>query len=111
VTVAAKKIGVRTVIVVRAPKVDRLNPTPTGTPPEHPIEGCAVLPRTSHEEERGWVIVEGRMIIAPYGADVLATDRVKVDGETWDVDGEPGDYENKRGKGKATMFYLKRLGS
>lgn len=107
----AKKLGSRTVIVVRAPKVDRLDDPPTGTPPEHTIEGCAVLPRTSHEEERGWVVVEGRMIIAPYGADVLADDKVKVDGTTWDVDGEPGNYENRRGKGKATIFYLKRLGT
>lgn len=107
----AKKIGTRTVTVVRKPKVDRLASAPTGAPPEHPITGCAVLPRTSHEEERGWVIVEGRMVVAPYGSDVLATDQVRVDGTTWDVDGEPGDYENKRGQGKATIFYLKRLGS
>ena len=107
----AKKIGSRTITVVRAPKVDRLDDAPTGAPPEHQVTGCAVLPRTSNEEDRGWVIVEGRMIVAPHGADVLADDKVRVDGATWDVDGEPGDYEDRRGKGKATMFYLKRLGS
>jgi hypothetical protein len=107
----AKKIGSRTITVVRKPKVDRLATAPTGAPPEHDVKGCAVLPRTSHEEERGWVVVEGRMILAPYGADVLASDLVKVDGETWEVDGAPGDYENRRGKGKATIFYLKKLGS
>lgn len=107
----AKKIGSRTITVVRKPKVDRLSTAPAGAPPEHDIEGCAVMPRTSHEEERGWVIVEGRMVVAPYGADVLATDLVRVDGETWEVDGEPGDYENKRGKGKATILYLKRQGT
>lgn len=107
----AKKIGSRTVTVVRVPKRDRLDQTPIPTPPEHDIEGCAVMPRTSHEEERGWVIVEGRMVVAPYGADVLADDQVRVDGELWDVDGEPGDYEDKKGRGKATIFYLKRLGT
>lgn len=107
----AKKIGSRTIMVVRKAKVDRLSSAPAGDAPEHPVTGCAVLPRTSHEEERGWVIVEGRTIIAPYGSDVLATDLVKVDGETWEVDGAPGDYENKRGKGKATIFYLKRQGA
>lgn len=107
----AKKLGSRTVIVVRKAKVDRLSSAPAGEAPEHPIEGCAVLPRTSHEEGRGWVIVEGRMVVAPFESDVLATDQVKVDGETWDVDGEPGDYENRRGRGKATIFYLKRLGT
>lgn len=106
-----KKIGSRTIIVVRKAKVDRLSSTPAGAPPEHSVVGCAILPRTSHEEDRGWVVVEGRMIIAPFGADVLADDLVRIDGETWEVDGAPGDYENKRGKGKATIFYLKKLGT
>lgn len=106
-----RKIGTRTVTVIRKPKTDRLATAPVGAPPEHDIKGCAVLPRTSHEEDRGWVIVEGRMVVAPYAADVLATDQVRVDGSVWEVDGEPGDYENKRGTGKATIFYLKRLGS
>ena len=107
----AKKLGNRTVTVVRRPKVDRLDSAPTGAPPEHDITGCVVMPRTSHEEERGWVIVEGRTVFAPYGADVLADDLVRVDGETWEVDGAPGDYASARGKGKATIFYLKRQGS
>lgn len=107
----AKKIGSRTITVVRKTKVDRLSSTAPGAAPEHDVVGCAVLPRTSHEEDKGWVVVEGRMIIAPFGADVLATDLVRVDGETWEVDGAPGDYENLKGKGKATIFYLKKLGS
>lgn len=101
-----KRIGSRTVTVVRAPKVDRLSDDSSTTPDEHDIEGCAVLPRTSFEQDRGWVVVEGRQVIAPYGADVLATDQVRVDGELWFVDGAPGDYENRKGKGKATIFYL-----
>lgn len=113
----AKKIGTRTVTVVRKPKVDRLATPPVEDPPEHDIVGCVVLPRaqsgaqSTAEAGKGWVIVEGRMIIAPFGADVLADDLIKVDGATWDIDGEPGDYETKRGRGKATMFYLKRLGT
>ena len=107
----AKKIGSRTITVIRKPRVDRLSSAPTGAAPEHNVVGCAVLPRTSHEEDRGWVVVEGRMVIAPYGADVLASDQVSVDGVTWDVDGEPGDYEDKKARGKATIFYLKRLGT
>ena len=106
----AKKIGSRTINVVRTTKVDRLADAPVGSPDEHEIVGCAVLPRISTEEGKGWVIVEGRQIIAPFGSDILATDQVEVDGETWSVDGEPGEYENKRGRGKATIFYLSRLG-
>lgn len=109
----AKKPGTETVVVVRTPKVDILDDAPTGTPPEHEIDGCAVMPRTSYEEESGWVIVEGRMVVAPFGADITADDRVRVPDspELWDVDGEPGEYKNRRGKGKATIFYLKRLGT
>jgi len=108
----AKKIGSRTVTVIRAPKVDRLDPTPAGPAPEHDIEGCAVLPRSSYEADKGWTIVDGRQVIAPYGADVLATDQVRIEGESeiWDVDGSPGDYEDRRARGKATMFYLTRRG-
>lgn len=107
----AKKIGERTVTVIREPKVDRLDDPAQGPAAEHDIDGCAVLPRSSNEEGKGWVIVEGRMIIAPFGSDVLGTDKVRVDGEVWDVDGAPGDYENRKAVGKATIFYLKRQGS
>lgn len=106
----AKKIGKRTVTVVREAKVDRFNDAPTGPPPEHDIEGCVVLPRSSFEEGKGWVIVEGRQVIAPYAADVTADDRVRLEpgGPLWSVDGEPGDYEDKQARGKATIFYLTR---
>lgn len=107
----AKPIGKRTVTVIRAPKVDRLKGDAAGPPAEHDIKGCVVTPRASNEEGKGWVIVEGRMIVAPYGSDVRATDKVRVDGLVWEVDGEPGDYEDKKARGKATLFYLKRQGS
>lgn len=107
----AKTPGRRTVVVIREPKVDRLDDPAVGPPAQHDIDGCAVLPRSSQEEGKGWVILDGRLIIAPYGADVLATDRVEVDGKVWDVDGEPGDYEDRRARGKATLFYLKRQGT
>lgn len=107
----AKDIGKRTVTVIRPPKVGRFDDPSTAPAPEHDIDGCAVLPRSSYEQGRGWTIVQGRQIIAPYGADVLATDLVRVDDVTWSVDGEPGDYEDRKARGKATMFYLKRLGT
>lgn len=106
-----KKIGARTVVVIREPKRSKLDPEPATAPPEHDITGCVVMPRTSHEEEKGWVIVDGRMVIAPFDADILATDKVRVDGTVWEVDGEPGDYEDRKARGKATIFYLKRLGT
>lgn len=108
----AKTPGSETVTVVRVPKVDKLKPKPTGPAPEHDIEGCAILPRSSEEEGKGWVTVDGHMVIAPFGSDVLATDHVRTpDGVTWQVDGTPGSYKNRRGKGKAVIFYLERVGT
>jgi hypothetical protein len=114
----AKKIGSETVHVIRKAKVDRLS-SATSTSSEHDVEGCVVLPRlasgaqNSSEQGKGWVIVEGKMIIAPFGSDVLADDAVTLVGDSvqWQVDGPPGPYKNKRGRGKATIFYLKRLGT
>lgn len=105
----AKKIGARTITVVRQAKVDRLSDE-TPEPSEHTVEGCVVLPRSSFEEGRGWVVVEGRQVIAPYAADVTADDKVRLEpgGPLWSVDGEPGDYEDKKARGKATIFYLTR---
>jgi len=107
----AKKIGKRTIVVVRRTKVDKLSTPTPGAAPEHDVTGCAILPRTSHEEGKGWVVVDGRMVIAPYDADVLYTDHVKVDDETWEVDGVPGRYEKRDGDPKACIFYLKRQGT
>lgn len=113
----AKKIGSETVTVVRQAKVDRLSDDPAPVPPEHDVKGCVVLPRlasgaqNSAEDDKGWVIVEGKMVIAPFGSDVIADDKVRHDGITYEVDGQPGPYRNTRGRGKAVIFYLKRLGS
>lgn len=107
----AKNPGIEKITVIRKPKTDRLSSDPAGPAPEHPVEGCAILPRNSFEQERGWVIVEGRQIIAPYDADVLATDQVRTpEGDVWEVDGEPGRYKKKRDE-KACIFYLKKVGS
>lgn len=115
----AKKIGSETLTIIRQTKVDRLDPNPAPVAAEHDLPGCVVLPRLASgaqntaEDNKGWTIVEGKMIIAPYGSDVLADDRVKLPGDPtpYEVDGAPGPYKNKRGRGKAVMFYLKRLGT
>lgn len=105
----AKKIGSRTITVFRKAKVDRLSDV-AATETSHDVSGCVILPRSSFEEGKGWVVVEGRQIIAPYGADVLADDEVELPGDPtrWQVDGAPGDYEDKKARGKATIFYLER---
>lgn len=113
----AKKIGSETVTVVRQAKVDRLSDDSAPAASEHDVKGCVVLPRlasgaqNSAEGNKGWVIVEGKMVIAPFGSDVIADDKVRHDGTTYEVDGKPGPYRNKAGRGKAMIFYLKHLGT
>lgn len=109
----AKKIGSETIRVRRAVKVDRLSEAPAGAAPEHDVEDCVVLPRSSNEADKGWTIVEGKMVIAPYGADVTEDDQVRVpdDPHWYEVDGVPGAYKDKRARGKAVIIYLKRQGT
>lgn len=108
---ASKKIGRRTVTVIREPaRRDKLDDATSGPAAEHDITGCAILPRASQEEGKGWVILRGRMVVAPHGADILATDKVRYEGKIWDVEGEPGDYEDKKARGKATIFNIVRQG-
>lgn len=108
----AKNIGKRTITVIRAPKVDRLSDSSSSTPSSFTISGCAIAPRSSFEDGKGWVTVDGYMVAAPFGSDIVADDKVKLpDGTTWDVDGAPGQYENKHASGKACIVYLKRVGS
>lgn len=106
----AKDIGTHTLTVIRKPKVDRLDPNPA-TETRHDVDGCAIAPRTSNEEGKGWVILEGRTIFAPYGSDIVADDRIEIDTEdgVWNIDGAPGNYETKRAKPKAMILYLTKV--
>lgn len=67
---------------------------------ETDIEGCAVAPRqaggVAGEETssgRQGVLV-GMTVYTPPGADVVATDRMRVRGQLFEVDGEPSDWRN-----------------
>lgn len=89
-----------------AAKVDSLDDDTRADPaPHHTEPGCTIWPRTSEEVGKGEVVIEGLNVFTRKGADVLASDRVKARGETYAVDGVPGDY------GKGLMVVLKRLGS
>lgn len=68
-------------------------------PDELEINSCAVAPRLDSEDRtngRQGVIV-GLTVYAPAGADILATDRVRVRGDDYEVDGEPGDWRSPYG--------------
>ena len=103
-----KAIGSRTITVIRGARTDWLGGS-AATESRHDITGCAVLPRTSFESERGWVVVDGRQVVAPYDSDITADDKIDVDGQVWDVDGAPGNYEKRNGVGKAMIVYLKSV--
>ena len=105
----AKKMGVETVTVVRGGKVDKFSRDTPATA-EHYITGCSVLPRSMLDENKGWTIVDGKQVIAPFGSDVLPGDQIRYGGVLWNVDGVPGSYRNRAGLGKAVIFYLERVG-
>lgn len=112
----AKKLGSHTITVVRQEKVDRYSDEQP-VPVEHDESGCLIIPASYLEGGQGWVFTDRRQVFAPWGADVRTTDLVRfVDPldsveRTWEVDGGIAPYENKRGRGKALGFYVKRLGA
>lgn len=57
---------------------------------EVPVAGCVVWPRASSElvEQQDTVIV-GLSVLLPPATVVLATDRVRVRGDVYEVDGQP----------------------
>jgi head-tail adaptor len=57
---------------------------------EHQVSGVAVNPREVNAENGGREASEDLFVLyMPAGADVLASDRVRVRGEVYDVDGTP----------------------
>lgn len=62
---------------------------------EADIEGCAVAPRTSAEDNTGrTAVIVGLTLYAPFDADILAVDRIVYDGMTYEVDGAVGRWRN-----------------
>lgn len=55
------------------------------------IKGCSVQPATTSLSQDGRVlgIAEGWTAYIPEGSDVLAGDRIKFDGDTYEINGEP----------------------
>lgn len=66
-----------------------------GVDAETDYAGCAVWPRVSSEDVQARdQIIDGLYVVFPTGADVLATDRVRVRSRIYLVDGEPGVYRS-----------------
>ena len=61
------------------------------TDTELEVAGCPVWPRGSTEDTQGRdTVITGLTVVMPPGVEVLATDRVRVRGVVYAVDGEPG---------------------
>lgn len=66
-----------------------------GEDTETTYQGCAVWPRVSSEDVQARdQVIDGLYVVFPTGADVVATDRVRVRGDVYLVDGEPGGYRS-----------------
>ena len=66
-----------------------------GPDTETTYTGCAVWPRVSSEDVQARdQVIYGLYVLFPAGADVLATDRVRVRGQVYQVDGEPGVFHS-----------------
>jgi hypothetical protein len=102
--------GTESVVVRRAPTKDRLgDPVPgevVGT-----LESCIVWPRSSIEAaDRGIVGIDGFHVWAPAPAAVepLGSDVVEIRGDTYNIEGTPGDWRTKRGRKKGLLFEVSR---
>jgi hypothetical protein len=103
----------------RSPRVYRVRPGTTTDSDGDPVESWehpdrlrlrnVTLQESSSEDEDGLaqrslgskrLTRSGRKIFVPYAADVVANDRVEIDGQLWRVDGNP----NPR-RGLATSVY------
>lgn len=91
-------LGVHTVTVLRATTTedDYGNPVRNwGSATQTTVAGCSVQPVQSMGMDPGEVTVNRQTTIsrwrlyAPDGTDVQSTDRVRWDGDVYDVDGEP----------------------
>lgn len=101
-------------IVVRlrrtAPTTDRYGDPAPGAPARVTLVGATIAPRTSADiDDRGRQgVIEGLTLYAPHGTDLIHTDQVEVDGVTYDIDGDPGQWKHPNGWTAGMEVALKR---
>lgn len=82
------------VVRVRPTGKDDYGDPIAGTPTELTIDGAFTAPRTSFDlngvARDG--AVTGLSLFAPYGADIVRTDLIRADGETYKIDGDVGKW-------------------
>lgn len=71
-----------------------------GPPIEIPVTGCGIAPRDSTGSGSNELtdardtVITGLTLYAPYGTDIRATDRIRVGGELYEVEGLPGSFRS-----------------
>ncbi|MFF3928280.1 hypothetical protein [Streptomyces hirsutus] len=90
------------VVIVRPgpPTEDVYGNDVPGPPVEIPVRGCAVTPRDgsgvggNENTDARDTVITGLILYAPYGTDIRPTDRVRVDGQLYEVIGQPGSFRS-----------------
>lgn len=73
----------------------RRNDTTTdwAEPTDTDVPDCLIAPRSTSEDHDGRSgVIIGVTVYMPSGTDVLASDRLVIRGDEYDVEGEPGDW-------------------
>jgi hypothetical protein len=87
-----------TVTRIRPPGIDANGDPIAGSDDRLDIAGCSLAPLTStdiNDRSRAGVVV-GMLLIAPFDADIVHTDRIEdPDGSLWEVDGEVGRWQSR----------------
>lgn len=102
--------GTETVVVRKPPEEDRFGNKKPGAVVGS-LERCIIWPRSSTEESnRGIVGVDGYHVWAPepYAVTPDAADIVEIRGVSYNIEGQPGDWRNRRGKKKGLLFETSR---
>lgn len=82
-----------TFFIVRPPGKDRFGDPLPGGPIEIPLPGCLFAPGSSVENLNGANQTEADgAVYAPAGTVVLATDKMRVRGDLYEVVGKPADW-------------------
>lgn len=85
-----------TITVIRPPAKDKFGDPVAGSAAETAVPGCAFWPRTTTELLNGQnTLIEGLDVFFPPGTDVRATDRLRITGLIYEVDGDPGVWRSE----------------
>jgi hypothetical protein len=105
--------GTETIFIVHEVPKDRHGDPllDSETVPDDQVDGCITWPRTSTEEGRGEVILEGLNVFLPPDSPLPGPkDQIRARAVLWDVDGAAGTYL-KNGVEKGTLVALKKVGT